>query len=93
MWEKSGKSDSESDLLNRKSERRQQFLDSLFYNVDFIHTINNSLPLKMNGLVELFVGTGLSHTLFPYFWDQLTTLSGVLARGVAALGGGRLISP
>ena len=49
IWEKSGKLDPESDLLNGKSERLQQFVDSLFYNVDFIHKTNNSLPLKTNG--------------------------------------------
>ena len=90
---KSGKLDDESGLLNRKSERRQHFLDSLFYNVDLIHMISNSLPLKLNGLVELFVGTGLGRTLFAYFWDQLTTLSGVLVRGSPTRGSGRLISP
>ena len=82
---KSGKSDFKSGFLNRKSERRQHFLDSLFYNVDLIHKINNSLPLKVNGLVELVVGIGLGHTLFPYFWDQLTALGGELVRSVAGL--------
>lgn len=86
MWEISGKLDPESGLSNSQSERRQQFLDSLFYNVDLITKINNSLPLKLNGLVELFVGAGLSRLLFPYFWDQLTTLSGALVRSVADSG-------
>jgi hypothetical protein len=86
MWEKSGKLDFESDLSNSLSERRQHFLDSRFYNVDLITKISNSLPLKSNGLMVILVGTGFYRTLFPYFWDQLTTLSGVLVRDLAGPG-------
>jgi hypothetical protein len=93
MWEKSGLLDQKSDSLNRSSEKHQHFLDSLFYNVDLITKINNSLPLNMNGLIELFVGIGLGQTLFSYFWDQLTPLGGEVVRSVAGRGGGRLISP
>jgi hypothetical protein len=41
--------------------------DSLFYNVDLISKINDSLPLKANGSIEIFIGTGLSKGRFPYF--------------------------
>jgi hypothetical protein len=80
MWEKSGLLDFKSDLLNTLSERRQHFVDSLFYNVDLVQKINNSVPLNVNGLMQIFVGTGVRRTLFPYLWDELTTLSGVLVR-------------
>jgi hypothetical protein len=76
IWEKSEKLDFKSDYLNGLSERRQHFFDSLFYNVDLINKINNSLPLKANGSMEIFIGTGLNITLFPYFWDQLTPPGG-----------------
>jgi hypothetical protein len=93
MWEKSGKLDLKSDLLNSLSERLQHFFDSPFYNVDLIHKPNNPLPLKANGLMELSVRTGLAEMLFPYFWDQLATLSGELVWGLRARDGGRLVSP
>ena len=37
----------------------------------------------MNGFIQIFVGTGVGPALFPYFWDQLTTLGGALVRSVA----------
>ena len=67
MWEKSGKADSQSDLLNSLSERRQQFLDSLFYNVDLISKFNNPLPLKANVSMEISLGARLVLRSFPYF--------------------------
>jgi hypothetical protein len=70
--------------MNEKPEKSQHFFDSLFYNVDLIHKINNSLPLKVNGLTDLSVGTSLGIVLFPYFWDQLATLSGELVWGLRA---------
>lgn len=82
MWDKSGKLDLESGYLNSLPEKHRQFLDSLFYNVDLINKIKNSLPLKANGSLVILVGTGLGQTSFPYFWDQLTPLSGEFVWGL-----------
>ena len=92
MWEKSGKPDQKSENLNGKSEKHQHFIDSLFYNVDLITKIKNSLPLKANGLTKLSVGASLGILLVPCFWDELISLSGELVWGLRARDGGRLVA-